>query len=85
MMAATITSVDPIPTQSLRPKLSAMYDVGIKARKAPSDTAAIIRPVPLGLSPLKNLVTIFCRYQLVLRLITPSKWDSYIPEAQADH
>lgn len=58
MMDASITSVDPMPTHRRRPNRSATYEAGIKERKAPSETAAMIKPSALELRSAKNNLTI---------------------------
>jgi len=40
-----MTSVEPMATERRRPKLSAIYEVGIKTRKEPRETVAMIRPL----------------------------------------
>lgn len=47
-MAAMLAIPEPMPTQALRPRTSAMYEAGTKDRKAPSEEAAIMRPVIFG-------------------------------------
>lgn len=56
---ARITSEAPIAIQGRRPSLSATYEAGIKVKKAPKDTAAMMRPSALALISFKKIATFF--------------------------
>lgn len=53
-----ITRIEPIAMQIRRPRLSAIYEPGMKERKEPSETAAIMRPLVFVPRPPRNLLTI---------------------------
>jgi hypothetical protein len=59
MIAAITTNIAPMTMEARRPRLSATYEAGMKDRKAPSETAATMRPVAFELSSLKNMLTAF--------------------------
>lgn len=51
IIAPAMTMLDPMPTQILRPNLSAIYEAGAKETKAPTEVAAMIRPTIFGSRP----------------------------------
>lgn len=59
-MAADMAIAAPMVTHTRRPRISATYEAGMKARKEPSETAAMIRPLVLESSPSRNFETGFC-------------------------
>ena len=57
IIPAIITRVEPIATQIRRPRLSAIYEPGMKERNEPSETAAMMRPLVFVSRPPRNLLT----------------------------